>query len=457
MVGVLSSRIDGSRSAPPFALTILHMIKNASELLAAFMAAERREVESIQMKHMPTLGAAFEAIVSGGIEKRFVLPPNLDLRVVPGFVEGLVNQIDCMLVRGEGKRYGLTDQYIYPIEQVLCVLEVKKTLRKSELVDGIGHLADVQRRFVESFERRYTAGEITDFNQARLSFSKLTGRAAPSLRALDASPVDDRMMFGTLVKQMYAPVTVLLGFDGYETEHGLREALTDLVESSVGSKSDTVPDYLPSLISVGEFSLVKCAGQPYLAWDDEEGWVTVASCRHNPALLLLEFLWTKIERFCEVKMPFGPELEVESLEKVLVSRGVQQGGQVGWQVGATSKSERRLKERQAALPWQPILLSKAAVSLTNILALRGSIELDQGLRDYIRDEHGEPLEKAITELVRTAAFGLHGNVLEALPPVAIVAYLPDGTGYASPTREPLERWCNAQGIEAGFMTILNLG
>lgn len=95
--------------------------------------------------------------------------------------------------------------------------------------------------------------------------------------------------------------------------------------------------------------------------------------------------------------------------------------------------------------------------MTNILAMRGSVELDQVLRDYIRDEHGESVDKAITELVRTAAFGLRNNVLEALPPVAIVAYLPDGTGYASPTREPLERWCNAEGIEAGFVTIVNLG
>lgn len=229
------------------------------------MAAERREVDSVAMKHMPTLGAAYEAIVSSGIDTKFVLPPNLDLRVVPGFIEGLANQIDCMLVRGAGKRYGLTDQYIYPVEQVLCVLEVKKTLRKPELVDGIGHLADVQRHFGESFDRRYTAGKITDFSQARLSFSKLTGRAAPALQNLDATPVEDRLMFGTLVKQMYAPVTVLLGFDGYGTEFGLREALINLIESNVGSPSNAAPDLLPSLISVGDLSLVKCTGQPYLA------------------------------------------------------------------------------------------------------------------------------------------------------------------------------------------------
>lgn len=127
---------------------IATMIKNASEMLAAFMAAERKVVEAIPMAHMPTLGEAYEAIVSSGIDRQFVLPPGLDLRVVSGFIKGLKNQIDCMLVRGDGERYGRTNQFIYPIDQVLCVVEVKKTMSKADLIDGIGHLADVQRHFI---------------------------------------------------------------------------------------------------------------------------------------------------------------------------------------------------------------------------------------------------------------------------------------------------------------------
>lgn len=433
------------------------MIKSASELLAAFMEAERKEVETISMEHMPTLGAAYEGIVSCGIDRQFVLPPNLDLRVVPGFIKGLKNQIDCMLVRGDGVRYGRTDQFIYPIEQVLCVLEVKKTLHKPELVDGIGHLADVQRHFIEYFAERYEAGEITDFEQARLTFSKLTGRPAPRLRDLDSTPVEDRMMFATLVKQMYAPVTVLLGFDGYGTEHGLREALSDLVESNVGSQSNAVPDLLPSLVSVGSFSLVKCTGQPYLAWDEDEGWVTVMSSRHNPARLLLEFLWTKIERFCNAKMPFGPEVDVETLEKVLVAKGIEHDGKLGWQVNATTKSERKLRERPASLAWQPTKLSKAAMSVANQLAFCGGVvELDQGMRDYIQREHGASLDKAVTDLVRTSAFYLRGTSIEVVPPIAILAQLPDGTGYAASEREVLEEWCRVQELDATFITLIKL-
>lgn len=179
------------------------MIKNASELLTSFIAAEQKKVELIDMLHMPTLGSAYEAIAKVGIEQEFVLPPHLDLRVVSGFIEGIPNQIDGMLVRGDGQRYGLLEEYTYPIEQVLCVLEVKKTLNKSDLVDGIQHLAAVQRHFLKSFAARFDAGEKFHFRLARESYEKLTGRAAPLTdAALDALPAPDRLLFALLLRPL---------------------------------------------------------------------------------------------------------------------------------------------------------------------------------------------------------------------------------------------------------------
>ncbi len=435
------------------------MIKNASELLAAFMEAERKAVEAIPMDHMPTLGAAFEAIVSSGIDSKFVLPPGLDLRVVSGFIDGLKNQLDCMLVCGEGVRYGKTDQYIYPIDQVLCVLEVKKTLSKAELMDGIGHLADVQRRFLRHFVERFNAGEIHDFEQARETYTKVTGSASPlTAKDLDAAPVDVRLLFSTLARQMYAPVTVLLAFDGYETERGLREALVDIVGVDIGKESNAVPDLLPSLISVGNLSLVKCNGQPYVALVGGDRWVAVASARHNAALVLLEVIWTKIDRFCGVRMPFGPEVDVETLECVLTAMGAREGDIEGWVWRSFSKSEKALNSRPAAVPWEPAKLGRGAISVTNLLAFRGGvIELDQDLRDYIKRTHDEDLEKIAAELVRSSAFRLRGNQLQVIPPAAFVVALPDGTGLAGPQREPLERWCADQQLQDTFMNLMVLG
>lgn len=433
------------------------MIKNASGLLAAFMAAEKAVVDSFDMPHMPTLGSAYEHIVMDGIDQKFILPPRLDLRVVTGFIAGLDNQIDAMLVQGEGVRYGRTDKFIYPIDQVLCVVEVKKTMSKEDLDDGIGHLADVQKHFLKRFAESDGADDGEDVGQAYETFTKLTGRAAPSPQELDLAPVEDRLLLTTLVRQMFAPMTVLLGFEGYSTEHGLREAFLDVVEAASGQETTASPDLLPSLISVGDLSLVKCSGQPYVAWDEADGWVLFASTRHNAALVLLEFLWTKIERFCKVKMPFGPEVEMETLEKVMTANAVHHDGRDGWYFNASTKKEKQLRQRPPSVRLEPIRLSAGAISLTNQLLFGGGvIQLNQKLRDYIRREHGEDLSKAAAELVRTSAFRLRGDLLQAIPPIAFIATLDDGTGYAGPRREPLEQWCDEHGLSAMFTNIVML-
>lgn len=435
--------------------TTILMIKTASELLTAFILAERKNVESINMSHMPTLGTAYERIVSSGIDSRFVLPPGLGLKVVSGFIQGLPNQIDCMLVRGDGVRYGLTDEYIYPIDQVLCVLEVKKTLYKSEFQDGMAHLAAVQNLFLRKFaDEHWRLGESA-FDHARLSFSRITGRAAPSPASLDTVPVADRMLFATLARQMYAPITVLLGFDGYTTEQGLRTALNDLLDSDLGRSSSATPDFMPNLVSVGDFSLIKCTGQPYVAWDDNDEWVTVVSCRHNPAQILLEVLWTKIDRFCDVRMPFGPISEKETLEKAIACRAVERENVVGWEFTTTEKSERFLKDRPAATPWLPCMLSKPAVSMVQVMAISGSIELDAGLKSEPYQSDGGSMHSAVAELIRTSVVRLEGRFLE-IATSFVLAELEDGTGLIAKDRERLDQWCVARDISASFTTIVKI-
>ena len=88
------------------------MITHASELLALFIEEEKLKLQGIVMRHMPTLGSAYEEITKQGIDQEFVIPKFLDLHVVSGFVEiageMLPEQIDCMLVEGQGRQYGIT-------------------------------------------------------------------------------------------------------------------------------------------------------------------------------------------------------------------------------------------------------------------------------------------------------------------------------------------------------------
>ncbi|WP_263350422.1 DUF6602 domain-containing protein [Acidicapsa acidisoli] len=80
------------------------MIKNVAALLKAF---QEREIEAIQrsgISHAPTIGAQYEGMT--GSVLKMMIPQELELQVVSGFVEGvdgtLSGQIDGMLVRGSG-------------------------------------------------------------------------------------------------------------------------------------------------------------------------------------------------------------------------------------------------------------------------------------------------------------------------------------------------------------------
>ena len=208
----------------------------ASELLEEFIKVESRKINNDKMPHMPTLGSAFEEITKQGIDKEFVIPKFLDLRVVSGFISVngklLPQQIDCMLVHGSGERYGLTEQYIYEIDKVLCIFEVKKTLRKVDYTDAFFHLGGIRKGFAQNFERKLIdEGYEPDISTARKHFSQITGKIAPEqyphIHDLNKS---DAILFYTLVQETLAPISIIHGYEGYKTENGLRSAFTKILE-----------------------------------------------------------------------------------------------------------------------------------------------------------------------------------------------------------------------------------
>jgi hypothetical protein len=433
------------------------MISHASELLRAFISVEESKLNGFKMIHMPTLGKAYEAITMAGIDKRFVLPSGLDLRVVSGFIEGSQNQFDCMLVQGAGERYGLTNEYRYPIDRVLCVFEVKKGLTKTELADAINHLADVQKLHLDAtYGERYER-PFSSIRGAVRSYERITGRIGPeSYRALDAMPLQERALIGYLERQRHAPVTVVLGYDGYRTECGLRGALLKIMEGEVTKATNTSIDLLPTLMTSGDFSIVKCNAQPYLVHREENGWIAAASTRHNAALILLELLWTKISSFCNVKMPFGEDMETETLVELFALQALPHGDTFGWHVTTFEYQEARL-DRPQSTPWRPARVSPAAMTLAKQVAVvGGATTLDKKLGAHLEKAHGVSLDAAVAELTQGDGFARSGDVLKVTSEATFLAMLDDGSGYLAVDRDKLGKWCAAQGLNPTIMTILNL-
>lgn len=372
------------------------------------------------MPHMPTLGTAYEEITKQGIDQSFAIPKHLDLSVVSGFVsiggEMQPAQIDCMLVHGKGERYGLTEQYIYDIENILCVFEVKKTLKKPDYIDAMDHLASIRRKFAEHFEQKLIhEGYEPDITSARRHFAQITGKIAPErYSGIHGLSESDGILFYCLVQESLAPVTIIHGYDGYKTESGLRKVFVDILEEKKAAGAGFGIPSIPSLVTSNQHCLVKGNGVPFLAINDEDGWVAVFSTRHNSAKLILELIWSKISCHFGIEMPWNDGLHMDSIEPLLIAKAVRVGDGAGWMYNSFEIKEKRLK-RDDDNTWEPAILGKAEISAINIMAARGGyLPLDEGMNEYLKSKHDVTVVEVGQNLIATRLFMRDGEYIRPI-------------------------------------------
>ncbi|MGO0702702.1 DUF6602 domain-containing protein [Pseudomonas paracarnis] len=435
------------------------MILKASELLGKFIEAEKKKLDGFDMPHMPTLGTAYEEITRQGIYQDFVIPKSLDLRVVSGFIsiggEMLGEQIDCMLVHGDGERYGLTQEYKYDINSVLCIFEVKKTLRKAEYVDAMQHLAKIRRKFADNFEDRLiNEGYRPDISHARLRFSQLTGKVAPE-EYLDIHQLSkaDGILFYTLVQESLSPITIIHGYGGYKTENGLRTAFSDILEEAWESGSGWGIPSIPTLVTANNFCLVKGSGIPFLVVQNRNEWVSVFSTRHNSAKLILELIWSKIGVYFNAKMPWDDGLHMDSVQPLLIAEAREIDGAAGW-VYRTQEFKEKFMVRGDDNLWSPSEIGKAEMSAINIMAMQGGyLPLNEGMSEYLIRDYSVTIEEVAEILVLTRQFMRDGEYIRPIHPHTYVITNDDDTGFVASEIERFDLWCANNEIEPNYMSI----
>lgn len=439
------------------------MITKASELLELFIKEETKKLAVFKMPHMPTLGSAYEEITKQGVDKDFIIPKCLGLRVVSGFVsvgeEVLPQQIDCMLVHGKGKRYGLTEQYFYSIEDVLCIFEVKKTLNKSDYIDAIDHLASIRRKFSAYFEYKLIhEGYDPNISLAKSNFSKITGKVAPErYSGIHGLSESDGVLFYCLVQECLAPISIIHGYNGYRTEYGLRKAFIDIIEEKqrINGSGVGIPS-IPSLVTSNQYCLVKGNGIPFLPIKNQDEWVAVFSTRHNSARLILELIWSKISCRFDVKMPWNDGLYMENTKPLLAAKAVEIESKVGWVYNSIELKESHLKREDDEL-WEPVYLGKAEISAINIMVIQGGyLHLDSSMLEYLRDEHQATMDEVSKNLILTRLFMIDGEHIRPIHNHTYLITLDDDTGYVSSERDRFNLWCEQKGIPPHYTSILFL-
>lgn len=406
------------------------MIRTVADLLARIVDDSLPLLAASGVTHAPTIGDMYEGLSAEILRK--AIPGRIDLRVVTGFaVDGFGNrsgQLDCMVVRGEGVKIPFTDSYEWNIKDVIAVVEVKKTLRKSEMSDALEQLQSV-RVLEHNLEDDPDIGS-TDVRSALKTFAQITGRVAP-IDNLGSLSAGDNGILQTLLQEQTAVIRIVIGLHGYATEEAFRDGLVSLLEENLGTRAYS-PAELPQLIISGKYSLAKMNGRPYVAGLADgpsvpglisgEWWPFYCSSPVNPLIVLLEVLWYRLDELYDITDLWGEDLDLELFHPLLLGQGTS----AGWHAYFVSGSEAQLSSAPRMNSWQPAFVSAEEFVVVQRICQEGVYNLENPEMQAWLQGRGASAAEVRGNLLRTKLVAADGDFLRVVAADLGMAILPSG-------------------------------
>lgn len=350
------------------------MIVTVSDFLQSLMEKEKELIKKYEIVgHAPTIGDMYEGLTAELLNKS--LFKELDIRVAAGKIrngEGeYSNEVDCMIVEGEGDKIPYTEKYIYDISQVIAVLEIKKNLYKNDLIDSYNKMHKI-----------YKIGDQTkiELNGLRDAFRHIVKKELPNYEDVVSLPFHEQMIYHSLLIEETLPVRIIFGYYGYKTEFSLREAYYKFISDNM--EGDTAKGYspvtFPDLIVCGSNSLIKLDAMPYVGFiDDNDFWNFYASSNQNPLLLLLEVIWTKLSYKYKINSSiFGEDLEFETLHPFMSGKAIEVNGEMGWECRYKYISPKNLNDDIIKFNWEPEELTEQEAIIITWLCRHGVLNVN---------------------------------------------------------------------------------
>jgi hypothetical protein len=397
------------------------MITSIAELLQAFIKKEVDYLDSQKIKHAPTIGKMYEGLAHELLKKG--IPAEWGLKVAEGFITNkrgeISNQIDCMLVIGDGEIIPYTNNYKYDIDNVIAVLEIKKNLYSSELSDAYENLKSVYS---------VLQPKKVNNNLFRDAYVSILGEEPPSRVELKTFPTWKSEIYRFLLVEELLPVRIALGYHGFTSEGSFRNSFITYLESHI-LENGFGPNSLPNLIISDTFSIVKLNGMPYSAPINEENNYchVLTSYSGNPLILLLELIWTKITYRFNFTIPgFSDSLNIENLKTLLIAKAIDQNGAVGWLYNAFDFSKEKLSSVPLFDSWEPIQINNLQAVILQELINEGEISINND-RFLSMVEDPDYCEATLSELISSRLISNSNGKLNLLTRDCTIVAMPDGS------------------------------
>lgn len=402
------------------------MIETIHELLVAMKEKGIEEIEPyLNIGHNPTIGDMYEGLTLQIMEKSIF--KDFNLHVVSGKIVNasgkFSNQIDCMIVIGDGEKLPYSDNYIYNINNVIAVIEVKKKLFSNELSEAYDNLKSVVDLGLLDRDLR--------LDMLRDAFTGISKMNLPKRDQLDTLEEKYQMLYHTLIVECLLPIRVIFGYEGFSSEKSLRDKFVEYIsrqaDSSTGRKRGFGAHSLPNLIIAKENSLIKTNGMPYsITFDGGSEYCWIASYRRNPLRLFLELLWTRLTYMYDVPTTvFGYNLIEEGLIPLLTAKG----SKIGWEYEVIEYTKQNMAELDKDTNWKPTILSKGEFILLNLLRDEEEVAIDESLDDWAKSLN-ENIQEIITHLNNERLIYCENNYMKLLTRECKCVILPD-LGYCA--------------------------
>jgi hypothetical protein len=402
------------------------MIKTFKDLLQDLKEKGIQEIEQyLNIGHNPTIGDMYEGLTKELMEKSIF--EGLELSVVSGKIindDGVLSrQIDCMIVVGDGEKLPYTDSYIYNINNVIAVIEVKKKLFSKELQSAHENLNSVAR--IEKYDKEL------EFKMFQDAFRSISGMNLPPRNLVGTLSEHHQMLYHILIVECILPIRVIFGYEGFSTEKSLRDNFFKYIEEQStynAINSGLAAHLLPNLIISNENSLVKTNGMPYtLITNENDSYCWMASYRKNPLLIFLELLWTRLTYHYNISSSvFGEDLEIESLAPLLLAKGTK----TGWTYELIDYSEEELNKFREYVQWEPKKISSDECKLLALLHEYGNLTNNKELIESLKLSNKQ-MNDILEKLIKKRLICCESNNIKLLTKKCRVVCMPDGTYYAA--------------------------
>lgn len=422
------------------------MIEKVSDFLRELIEKEKELIKKYEViDHGPTIGDMYEGLAADILNKTMF--KGLDIRVVSGKIRNsygvFSNEVDCMIVEGEGERIPYTEKFIYNYSQVIAVLEIKKNLYKHELIDSYNKMKKV-----------YSIGDslVVNMNSFRDSFVSIVKKELPEYKDVEDLSFSEQMIYHSLLIEDTMPVRIVFGYYGYKDEYGLRNGLINILKEGHNAGDNFVfsPVILPDLIISRESSLIKLDGMPYIgSIDPVDGfWHLCASSNNNPLLHLIEFIWTKLSYKYDISSDiFGEDLKIEGLHPLLKAKAVKQGDKTGWEYDYFELSRKKLNHGPVYREWEPHEIDDYQAYILTCLCREGILDINEvGFQNWIKKEAID-LDNMLIDLNKKGLTFLNRNKLTLLTKQCqVLTY--GGKWYAADNKSgQFTRWINKKQTE----------